>query len=395
MGAATALRIDASACYRASVRDWLANNFPRRWMPDQPDYAPPAFAEQVAWERSLHEAGFAGFTWPKEYGGQGQTLVEQLVANEELGRVGIQDSLNGIGKDMIGPVILAVGSEEQKRRYLPRILSMDDMWCQGFSEPEAGSDLASVRTRAIQDGNGWVIEGRKIWTSFAQHSDFCLVLARTGDPEQRHASLSMFIVAMETPGISVRQIEQINGRANFCEVLFDNVKVPADAVLGGINQGWGGAGRVLEIERAINRMYRASLFENELRHLVSTCRDDAKLKALLETPVYRQRIGACYSDIEVLRRLVRRTVLSLTRGGALNSAGSLIKLHWSETHQRLVALARDMLAQASRPLSAHAVRAITRFDELYLRSRAETIQAGASAIQLGIIAQRILRLPKA
>lgn len=376
------------------MRDWIAGNFPRTWMPDRADYAAPVFAEQIAWERSLYEAGFAGFTWPRDYGGQGQTLVEQLVANEELGRVGLPDSLNGIGKDMIGPVILAVGTEAQKVRYLRNILTMRDIWCQGFSESEAGSDLAAVRTRATESGEGWIITGSKIWTSFAQHADLCLVLARTGDPALRHASLSMFIVPMDAPGITVRQIDQINGRANFCEVVFDDVRVDTDAVLGGVNQGWAGAGRVLEVERAINRMYRASLFENELRHLVAACRSDPRLSVLLDEPAYLDRLGACYSDIEVLRRLVRRTVLSLTRGGAINGEGSIIKLHWSEAHQRIAVLAREMLAQASRPLSTVTKRAIERFDELYLRSRAETIQAGASAVQLGIIAQRILKLPK-
>lgn len=381
--------------YRKAVRDWVAGNFPRTWMPDQADYTPPAFAQQVAWERSLYEAGFAGFTWPRDYGGQGQTLVEQLVANEELGRVGLPDSLNGIGKDMIGPVILAVGTEAQKVRYLRNILTMKEFWCQGFSESEAGSDLAAVRTRAVEGDGGWIITGTKIWTSFAQHADLCLVLARTGDPALRHASLSMFIVPMDRPGITVRQIDQINGRANFCEVVFEDVRIDADAVLGGVNAGWAGAGRVLEVERAINRMYRASLFENELRHLVTACRSDAHLWAVLNQPANLERLGGCYADIEVLRRLVRRTVLSLARGGRINGEGSLIKLHWSEIHQRITILAREILVKASRPLSPVAMRAIARFDELYLRSRAETIQAGASAIQLGIVAQRILKLPKA
>jgi len=171
--------------------------------------------------------------------------------------------------------------------------------------------------------------------------------------------------------------------------------VPEDCVLGGVNQGWRAAGRVLEVERAINRMYRAALFENELRHLVAACRSDPSLRGLLDDAVYRQRIAAFYADIEVLRRLVRATVNVMVKGGEIGAVGSLIKLHWSESHQRLTALAREMLGQATRPLSTVVARAVARFNELYLRSRAETIQAGASAVQLGIIAGRILNLPKA
>jgi alkylation response protein AidB-like acyl-CoA dehydrogenase len=385
---------DSAMAYRLRVRRWLDLNFPESWRPDRVTYATPEPDRQIAWERQLYEAGFAGYTWPAAYGGQGLTLSEQLIANEELGQVGIPDSLNAIGKDLIGPIILAVGSEEQKTRLLPRILSMDDIWCQAFSEPEAGSDLASVRTRAVQTEQGWLITGNKIWTSFAQHANWCVVLARTGDAALKHGSLSLFVVPMRSPGLRVRPISQIDGRANFSEIFFDNVEVDDNAVLGGINKGWIAAGRVLEMERAINRMYRAALFENELRHLVSACLHDRALSALLEMGVYRDRIGALYADIEVLRRLVRRTVLSLVQGGALNGAGSLIKLHWSETHQRLTALGREMLAHAARPLSPVTARAVARFNELYLRSRAETIQAGASAVQLGIIAQRILGLPR-
>jgi alkylation response protein AidB-like acyl-CoA dehydrogenase len=386
---------DGSESYRAEIRAWLESNYPARWRPERENYVAPQFDEQREWERRLHAAGWAGFTWPKAYGGQGLTMREHLIANDELGRVGIPDSVNGLGKDMIGPLILAIGSDAQRARFLPRILSMRDIWCQGFSEPEAGSDLASVRTTAVAADGGWRIEGQKVWTSFAQHADWCLILARTGDPARKHASLSLFTVPMDAPGITVRRIDQINGRANFCEVFFDNIHVPPDAVLGGVNEGWRAAGRVLEVERAINRMYRAGLFENELRHLVAACRSDSGLSATLDDPVYRQRIAGFYADIEVLRRLVRSTVNILAKGGEIGPVGSLIKLHWSESHQRLTALARDMLAHAARPLSAVVARAVARFNELYLRSRAETIQAGASAIQLGIISGRILGLPKA
>jgi alkylation response protein AidB-like acyl-CoA dehydrogenase len=380
--------------YRACVTEWLQKHFPADWRPDRVGYQTPEFEAQRIWERNLYEAGFAGFSWPAEYGGQGLTVREQLICNEEFGRVGMPDSVNGIGKDMIGPIILALGTEQQKRRFLRRILSMQDIWCQSFSETEAGSDLAAVKTHATREGNEWVINGAKTWISFAQHADWSLVLVRTGDPSERRGGLSLFTVPMSCPGITVSQINQIDGRSNFCDVRFSNVKLSNDMVLGGVGEGWAAVGRVLGVERAINRMYRASLFENELRHLVAACRVDEPLRGCLEDTLFRQRLAACYEDIEVLRRLVRSTVQSLVRGGEIGLVGSLIKLHWSETHQRIVRLAREILARAARPMSAIAGLAVRRFNTLYLRSRAETIQGGASEIQLDVIADRILSLPR-
>jgi alkylation response protein AidB-like acyl-CoA dehydrogenase len=385
---------DEETC-RSAARTWLETYFPVEWRPDQVGYAAPTYEAQRAWERRLYEAGFAGFSWPTEYGGQGLTVREQLICNEEFGRICVPDSVNGIGKDMIGPIILALGTEDQKCGLLPRILSMQDIWCQAFSEPGAGSDLAEVRTRATRDGKQWLINGSKTWISFAQHADWSLVLARTGDVAQKHASLSLFTVPMNSPGITVKQIDQIDGRANFCEVGFSDVQVSEDMVLGGVGEGWIGVGRVLGVERAINRMYRAALFENEMRHLIGACRSDPQLRPLLEDAGYRQRLAACYEDIEVLRRFVRSTVQSLSRGGEIGSVGSLIKLHWSETHQRIVRLSREMLTRATRPMSDIVRRAVQRFNTLYLRSRAETIQAGASEIQLDVIADRVLRLARA
>jgi alkylation response protein AidB-like acyl-CoA dehydrogenase len=389
-----AWREDEEAC-RSAARTWLENHLPLEWRPDRVGYTAPTFDAQRAWERRLYEAGFAGFSWPTEYGGQGLTVREQLICNEEFGRIGIPDSVNAIGKDMIGPIILALGNENQKRGLLPRILSMQDIWCQAFSESEAGSDLAEVRTRATRDGNQWLINGSKTWTSFAHLADWCVLLARTGDRAQKHASLSLFTVPMKSPGITVKQIDQIDGRANFSEVDFSNVLVSDDMLLGGVGEGWMGAGRVLGVERAINKMYRAALFENEMRHLIGACRSDPQLRSLMEDAGYRQRLAACYEDIEVLRRFVRSIVQSLSRGGEIGSMGSVIKLHWSETHQRIVGLGREMLMRATRPMSDITRHAMQRFNRLYLRSRAETIQGGVSAIQLDVIADRILHLARA
>ncbi len=295
---------------------------------------------------------------------------------------------------MAGPILLAIGTEEQKRLHLPSILSMKTLWCQGFSETEAGSDLASVRTRAVPDGKNWRIDGSKIWTTLAHRADYCLLLARSGEQGQKHGGLTLFAVPMKTPGITVRPIKQIAEMSGFCEVFFDGVRIAGDSVIGEVDAGWPAASKVLEIERAVNRMYRAARFENELRHLVEVCREDPGLRAKLRSDFYRQRLAAYFVDLEILRRLVRDTVTRLARGEPIGAVGSLIKLQWSEPHQRFLEAAYELMGFAHLRSAPRIARAIARFEELYLISRAEGIMAGATAIQLDIIAKRILRLPR-
>jgi alkylation response protein AidB-like acyl-CoA dehydrogenase len=190
--------------YRRRVRDFLATQVPEGFLADQPDHAPPGLEACKAWEAAMHRAGLAGITWPEAYGGHGLTLREHLIANQEIGRLALPESVNSIGKELAGPIILAIGTEDQKRRYLPAILEMREIWCQGFSEPEAGSDLAGLRTRAVRDGDGWRITGQKIWTSGAPRAQRCLLLARTGSVEDRHRGLALFAVRMDSPGLRVR-----------------------------------------------------------------------------------------------------------------------------------------------------------------------------------------------
>jgi alkylation response protein AidB-like acyl-CoA dehydrogenase len=304
------------------------------------------------------------------------------------------ESVNSIGKELAGPIILAVGTEEQKQRFLPAILEMRDIWCQGFSEPEAGSDLASLRTRAMRAGDTWRINGQKMWTSGAYRSQRCLVLARTGTLEDRHRGLAMFAVRLDAPGVRVRTIKSIDGRDSFCEVFFDDVEVAQTDALGAPDEGWAAAIRVLEIERATNRMYRAWRFENELRHLISACKADPLLGPLVADGHYAIRLGEVVVDIEVLKAHVETSVDALVNGDRIGARGSLAKLHWSEAHQRFAALALELLAQASLPLCPAVKIARRRFEMIYLQARAETIYAGATEIQLGIIADRILQLSR-
>jgi alkylation response protein AidB-like acyl-CoA dehydrogenase len=380
--------------YRAALRRWLHENLPPGLQSDRADFSPPQLQQSVAWEAAMHRAGLAGITWPVAYGGHGRTLREHLIANQEIGALAMPESVNSIGKELAGPIILAVGTEEQKQRFLPAILDMRDIWCQGFSEPEAGSDLAGLRTRATQIGDRWHINGQKIWTSGAYRSQRCLVLARTGPLEDRHRGLAMFAVRLDAPGVRVRTIKSIDERESFCEVFFDDVEVLQSDALGAPDEGWAAAIKVLEIERATNRMYRAWRFENELRHLISTCKTDPALARLLAERHYAVRLGEVVVDIEVLKAHVETAVDALANGDRIGARGSLAKLHWSEAHQRFAALALELLSQASLPLRPAVRVAKRRFDMIYLQSRAETIYAGTTEIQLGIIADRILQLSR-
>jgi alkylation response protein AidB-like acyl-CoA dehydrogenase len=380
--------------YRAAMRRWLRANLPASFRSDSAAFSPPTLSQSIAWEAAMYRAGLAGIIWPRAYGGHGRTLHEHLIANQEIGALAMPESVNSIGKELAGPIILAVGTEEQKRRFLPAILEMRDIWCQGFSEPEAGSDLAGLRTRATRSGDTWRINGQKIWTSGAYRAQRCLVLARTGPLEDRHRGLAMFAVRLDAKGVRVRPIKSIDGRESFCEVFFDDVEVLQSDALGAPDEGWTAAIRVLEIERATNRMYRAWRFENELRHLIAACKSDPVLAQLVAERHYEVRLGEVVVDIEVLKAHVETAVDALVKGDRIGARGSLAKLHWSEAHQRFAALTLELLNQASLPLHPAVQVARRRFEAIYLQARAETIYAGTTEIQLGIIADRILQLSK-
>lgn len=380
--------------YRQAARGWLAANLPADFRSDSAAFSPPALAQSVAWEAAMHRAGLAGITWPTAYGGYGRSLREHLIANQEIGALAMPESLNSIGKELAGPIILAIGTEAQKQRFLPAILDMSNIWCQGFSEPEAGSDLAGLRTRAVRNGDVWRINGQKIWTSGAYRAQHCLLLARTGPLEDRHRGLALFAVPLDAKGVRVRTIKSIDGKENFCEVFFDDVEVSQADALGAPDEGWAAAIRVLGIERATNRMYRAWRFENELRHLISACKTDPALADLLQERHYAARLAETVVDIEVLKAHVETAVDALVSGEQIGARGSLAKLHWSEAHQRFAALATELLSKASLPLTSAVKVAQRRFEGIYLQSRAETIYAGTTEIQLGIIADRILELSR-
>ncbi|GAA5231969.1 acyl-CoA dehydrogenase [Verticiella sediminum] len=380
--------------YRAHARQWLAANLPGHMRADSPAYRAPTLDECRDWETAMYQAGLAGMTWPKVYGGHGLTLREHLAVNKEIGALMMPESVSSIGKELAGPIVMTVGTEAQKQGFLPDILAMRRYWCQGFSEPDAGSDLARLRTKAVQEGDTWRINGQKIWTSGAAKAHYCLLLTRTGTVADKHRGMLMFAVPMDTPGIRVAPIKSIDDKESFAEVFFDDVVVPDSARLGAPDEGWGAAVRVLSIERATNRMYRAWRFEAELRALVRACKSDAQLARLLEDGYYQRRIGDVVCQIDALKGLVERSVEQLMAGDEIGARGSLTKLYWSECHQAFAALARAMVSHVGPRSSALAQRARKHFTTAYLFSRAETIYAGTSEVQLDVIAQRIMKLPK-
>lgn len=380
--------------YRQYAREWLHSHLPAHMRTDSVDYRTPSLDECRDWEARMYQAGLAGMTWPTAYGGHGLSLREHLAVNKEVGALAMPESVSSIGKELAGPIIMTVGTEAQKQAFLPAILEMREYWCQGFSEPEAGSDLARLRTKATPDGDDWLIQGQKIWTSGAAKAHYCLLLTRTGTVADKHRGLLMFAVPMDTPGIRVVPIRSIDNKQSFAEVFFDQVRVPDSARLGAADEGWSAAIRVLSIERATNRMYRAWRFECELRQLVRAYQSEPALRARLQEPGLRQAVGQVVSQIDGLKGLVERSVEQLQAGEPIGARGSLTKLYWSECHQAFASLALAMVADINPGHSALAQRAKAHFTQAYLFSRAESIYAGTTEVQLDVIAQRIQQLTK-
>lgn len=373
--------------YRDGVRAWLAANLPDGWAGGMPAGRPTEEQErdlQFAWERRLYAAGYSGIAWPKDYGGQGLTMVEQYLASVEIGRIAAPESANTIGRELVGPILLAVGTEEQKRHYIPRILRIEDTWCQGFSEPNAGSDLASLKTRAVRDGGDWVIDGQKIWTSYAHYANHCILLARTDPDAKSHKAITLFIVEMDRPGVEVRPIRHMNGLRHFNEVFFTGVRVPDHMRIGPVDGGWGVAVSVLGFERATTRLYRQARYMNELQALAGLCARDGTAE------LHEAKLGRIAAELEILRYHNTHFVSRIAAGEPIGEEASLLKLCWSRTHQDLSALSLDILGDG---IDADTTEA-ERFRQIYLTARGETIYAGSSQIQKNIIAERVLGLPR-
>ena len=384
--------------FRLRLREWLQENLPPGWG----TAAFPAFASYQAeveflrdWQLRLYRAGWCGFAWPKEYGGAGGTLIEQAIYNEEMARAQAPELLNRVGINNVGPTLMTYGSEAQKRRFLPKILSGEEIWCQLFSEPDAGSDLAGLRTTAEKDGDGYRLTGQKVWTSYAEFSRWAICLARTDRNAPKHKGITYFIVDMQAPGITIRPLRQLTGGAEFNEVFLDAVPVPRECVIGAENDGWAVAMSTLTHERGTGY-----LFKEQVKQKIAV---DRLLQLLRQRqaagcpahPALRHDVINAFIRVEILRLLNLDTMTRLTRGQEPGGESSLKKEFWTRLTQHLheTALAVEGPFAQLMPGDPRAVEH-GRFQQSFLYSRSQSISGGTSEIQLNIIAARLLGLPR-
>jgi alkylation response protein AidB-like acyl-CoA dehydrogenase len=378
--------------FRREVREWLAENLRGEFEVVRgrggagDDDA--LIGERRAWERHLARAGWTCLGWPAEYGGRGASLARQMIFHEEYARAGGPGRLGHIGETLLGPTLIAFGSEAQKRRFLPPIASGEELWCQGYSEPNAGSDLANVQTRAELRGDEWVIHGQKVWTSWAEWSDWCFALCRTEPSAPSHQALSYLLVPMRQPGIAVRPIRQITGRSEFSETFFDGARTAAGNVVGGRGEGWRVAMATLSLERGASTLGQQIRFERELEEILRLARESGAAR----DPLLRQRLADAWIGLRIMRLNALR-VLSDQGAGELSPAATITKLYWASWHQSLGKLALDVLGPRAE-LAEAAPYELTPLQRLFLIGRAETIYAGSNEIQRNIIAERALGLPR-
>jgi alkylation response protein AidB-like acyl-CoA dehydrogenase len=356
-------------------------------------------ALRKAWERELAAGGWTGLGWPKEAGGRGLSVAEQVIFHEEYARAGGPGRMGHIGEGLLGPTLIAYGTEDQRARFLPGILAGTQFWCQGYSEPGAGSDLANVRTRAVLDADGsWRVTGQKVWTSLAHDSDWIFVLART-DPESRgNRGLSFFLIPLTQPGIEIRPIKQLNGGAEFNEVFFDGAIAAAGDLVGAPGDGWRIAMTLLGFERGMSTLGQQMQFIRELDWVIDAARD----AGLVHDPVVRQRIARAWTGLRVMRYNALRMLAGAepksggangTSSGALGREALIYKYYWSNWHRELGQLAMDVLGPNANLVSAEDEKR-TRLQGMFLFSRADTIYAGTNEIQLNIMAERGLGMPR-
>ncbi|MEE8312644.1 MAG: acyl-CoA dehydrogenase family protein [Candidatus Binatia bacterium] len=378
--------------FRAELRAWIADHLDMTWgeaVSDPANDQARLVEIRRAWQRKLNAAGYLGMGWPKEWGGRGATGVEEAVLAEELARADAPAVPNFLGLGLCAPALIHHGSEEQRRRFIPAMLNADEIWCQGFSEPGAGSDLASLRTRAELDGDDFVLNGQKCWTTFGPYADWIFVLART-DPDDRYGGISFILVDLKTEGIDVRPIKQITGEHEFGEVFFDNTRVPRENLVGEMGEGWKIAMTVLGYERAASAMTWSAELGNDLKRLVAMCRELGLDDAFTE-----DRLADLVVRWQAFNSNALRGVADMAAGKTPGAESSIQKLYWSELNQDLQAAALDLLGPGARlkRFCRHAPPDID-WSRNYLYSRAGTIYSGSSEIQRNIISKRILGLPQ-
>ncbi|MFD3374318.1 MULTISPECIES: acyl-CoA dehydrogenase family protein [unclassified Streptomyces] len=390
--------------FRTEVKAFLADALPTGWKGIGALDEEAAWAFARDWRRRLAERGFLSLAWPEEFGGRGLSKLHQVVLMEELALAGVPFGLpqDTFGVKMLANTLLRWGTEDQKRHFLPRILSGEDTWCQGYSEPDAGSDLASLRTRAVRDGGEWVIDGQKVWTSGAHHSDWIFVLARTDPDASKHRGISFLLVPLDQPGVEVRPFRMMSGQLHFNEVFFNGARTRADLVVGGVDNGWTVAQSLLGVERGEEAATNPILFRAEVERLVEL----ARLYGRDQDPVIRQRIAWCWSKVEIMRFLGYRILTGWLKGAEAGPETSIAKLYWSEYHTKVTDLAMDIMGLHGQvpvgraPLRTYraddpgAANSSASWSTTYLIARSGTIYAGTSQVQRNILAEKVLGLPR-
>jgi len=390
--------------FRDRVRRWLEENLTGRFAALRgaggPGREHEAHAERLAWNRHLAAAGWTCLGWPAEHGGHGATLAQQVIFHEEYARSGAPTRVGYLGEELLGPTLIAFGTPEQQRRFLPAIKAVDELWCQGYSEPGAGSDLAAVATTAALDGDEWVITGQKIWTSLAHVADWCFLLARTQAGSRRSEGLSYLLVPMRQSGITVRPIRQLTGTSEFNEVFFDGARTQRDLVVGAPGDGWRVAMGTLSFERGVATLGQQIGFERELGRLV----EEARRTGAATDPVLRDKLARAWIGLAAMRAHALHTLAAGAAGqeaagpgpagpGAASTAPSVLKVLWSRWHQELGELAMEVLGAPSM-VARGAPYDLDDWQRLFLFSRADTIYGGSDEIQRNIIAGRALGLPR-
>jgi alkylation response protein AidB-like acyl-CoA dehydrogenase len=372
---------ESELAFRDELRAWFADHPPGR-EPEGDENT--HYAWRRDFQRQLADDGWAAVHWPVEYGGRGATLTQSAIFFEELGRSGAPMMANVLGLLLAGPTIMTYGTPEQKDRYLNPILTAEEIWCQGFSEPDAGSDLASLKTRAVKDGDEWLITGQKVWTSGAQYSKWCMLVARTDSEVAKHKGLTYFLMDMDQPGVQVVPLRQITGESEFNELFIDGARVPDENVLGGVGNGWKVALTTLMNERS----GLAFFLQVRMRQLLDRLIEEAATRDLLDDPVVANRLGELHLKAEVLRLTAYRGLTAIEKYGQPGPEGSLTKWMWSETNQQLTQFAADLLGP-------DALVAGGRWSYELLRARGNSIEGGTTEVLKNIVAERVLGLPKA
>ncbi|MEU2608152.1 acyl-CoA dehydrogenase family protein [Streptomyces albus] len=386
----------AHDAFRTEVRAWLhtalTGDFAALRGLGGPGREHEAFTERLSWERHMAQAGWTCLGWPREHGGRGAGIAEQVIFHEEYARANAPARVNHIGEQLLGPTLIALGTPAQRERFLGPVREVRELWCQGYSEPEAGSDLAAVRTRARLEGGRWVIDGQKVWTSLAHEADWCFVLART-EPHRadrpRHHGLSCLLVPMDQEGVTVRPLTQLTGTSEFNEVFFDGARTDAAHIVGAPGDGWRVAMATLGFERGVSTLGQQVGFERELTRLTRL----ARRCGALDDPLLRDRLARAWEGLEVIRLNGLRSLAGIERG-APGPEASIGKLVWAGWHRELGELAMAVRGAAGLVADSEAPDGLDEWQRLFLFSRADTIYAGSDEIQRNVIAERVLGLPK-